>query len=1147
MELQTNDNEDAPPAKDHKPGFPNNKDRQLIAPKLVPPDPNGTKAQLSAVNRSEPSALNRKANYALNEQMAVSKKIAACQRRDNYVVNNQYNCATVTFNTAAFEIFRENILQFFESSPDKFVTEVTVTRDQNEKITQDTIRVRDKMKRNTPQIYTLNIYRTTSRIMVNGAHHAWFIDDVLPSITDILDKSGHLIQQANEVYERSLRKYQDHCEELTRSTTTGSFHQIQAGHDQPPETAAEADNYETHQQHNSVDDNDGTRTNNDCEDQDFFHDTTDECPNINCTRTNCSASHSTNINPTISDENNDNEVNNHEEEPTTPTLHNPNPDGQVNHDLLDSITNDIDQSQPTLKQMAKFLVSEILLGTVQHMSSLKFHDRSTTSSSISEMDADDSNKQIEVSENSAFQNDKSTHQRIEEVENEVEIIRKLSRPTRSKNIPLKLQDNSTSHPINQGKSTKPKGVVRLYCHCKQPWKKEDGDNMTFCVICKEWLHYTCAQVDKEKVKSIDKFVCMDCIKIIQKVYLNHHVSTKLIDINNNDLPTSQVKPREAKRIEDLKKEVEQLKEQHSKEMDRQQISLESLTQQNSKLVKENSKLKELVNMLEGKNKILTEDNNAHLEFFKTQTNNDDGMVLQFENLKTQNLSLKSLLEEKEAELTQAQMLTSGNGNKEVISSLKKTNEGLKCRISGFEDSIRELQQSNAKFNDELQVAKANYTREVELNNILIKKTSLENKEEPAVEAPANHKRHPGVNAERSQTKDETRKNIRQSAVKAEKQNQRGPCLFEFELKDSCKFRKRCMFSHNIDEECRQDPTTKGKMKDLREKITNNNARRKLPCVYEYFQTNSCRYLAKGRQCHFPHIITEEMRNDAVLKKEMQKLKAALNGPQRGSQNPNKEAPSRGPSSHLVVPTNTHSDKTQSIQEGPQEPTAANGENQNNYVWRRGTSQENMLSERDNGNTASKNTTSQQFDSPTARYPGQISTTPQSMKNLHESNVNLSTATDARNNHFGTSMERTPGFPIQYSPNPLSIEKLHENNGNLSTTVTDGRNNQFGTTIEKTPSFPNQYSPNQLQYVPQQSGEAQHQYHHSPSTVSQKCPQNHFLGDMRRVHFNLPPQSQYPTLSPQPKQNYQPSTTLGSTVLMMPDQNCQELPYPLTIC
>ena len=155
---------------------------------------------------SKPTNISFTNEYKLNEKQTILKKIVACGR-ENYNIENRINSATVTFNTAAFEFFRSNIMKFYEKSPEVYQAKLQAEEDRTGKITHDIIKVCDLSKRKTPNIYTINIYRTTCRVMVNGPHHVRFLQEVLPVVTSTLDNHADEIDARNTQYKETLLSF----------------------------------------------------------------------------------------------------------------------------------------------------------------------------------------------------------------------------------------------------------------------------------------------------------------------------------------------------------------------------------------------------------------------------------------------------------------------------------------------------------------------------------------------------------------------------------------------------------------------------------------------------------------------------------------------------------------------------------------------------------------------------------------------------------------------------------------------------------------------------------------------------------------------------------------------------------------------------
>ena len=142
-------------------------------------------------------------NYSLNENAACIKKISACDR-ENCVVERKSHSDSITFNTTSFEIFRKCFDQYYDTHKKKFKVHSTPVIAGNNLIVQDIVRVSDLLKRNVPLIYTVNIYRTTSRLMVNGPHYRNFTDNDLPLITCLINQEDEDIRECNQILQKQL-------------------------------------------------------------------------------------------------------------------------------------------------------------------------------------------------------------------------------------------------------------------------------------------------------------------------------------------------------------------------------------------------------------------------------------------------------------------------------------------------------------------------------------------------------------------------------------------------------------------------------------------------------------------------------------------------------------------------------------------------------------------------------------------------------------------------------------------------------------------------------------------------------------------------------------------------------------------------------
>ena len=69
------------------------------------------------------------------------------------------------------------------------------------KVCGDVLRVSKKLSCNrvTPdKLFTINLYRTTTSAMINGAQYKTFMCSILPNITSLITEYGDIFKAANE-------------------------------------------------------------------------------------------------------------------------------------------------------------------------------------------------------------------------------------------------------------------------------------------------------------------------------------------------------------------------------------------------------------------------------------------------------------------------------------------------------------------------------------------------------------------------------------------------------------------------------------------------------------------------------------------------------------------------------------------------------------------------------------------------------------------------------------------------------------------------------------------------------------------------------------------------------------------------------------
>jgi len=143
-----------------------------------------------------------KRSYQLNKTKALKKKIAACNR-DTVSIQLTGGGINITFNTSMYEMFRTAVETFYNST----IMENRCTH----------FFVHDKKQRNVESkfkisfgnsSYTLNMYHSTSKCLVNGKMTTSFCNEHLPeimsSIENELSRCGLTVQDINHAVSEML-------------------------------------------------------------------------------------------------------------------------------------------------------------------------------------------------------------------------------------------------------------------------------------------------------------------------------------------------------------------------------------------------------------------------------------------------------------------------------------------------------------------------------------------------------------------------------------------------------------------------------------------------------------------------------------------------------------------------------------------------------------------------------------------------------------------------------------------------------------------------------------------------------------------------------------------------------------------------------
>ena len=133
--------------------------------------------------------MNSTKGYTLNIDRALRNKINACRQ-----VRVDYNITgggiTGEMDTASFELFRAAYTTFYSRlPPEQGSCEINMSEDKNRKAgDQQTYKVRCEVGHDQSQGYTINLYTTCNRILINGKKIDLFMDKHLPAIHELMIK-----------------------------------------------------------------------------------------------------------------------------------------------------------------------------------------------------------------------------------------------------------------------------------------------------------------------------------------------------------------------------------------------------------------------------------------------------------------------------------------------------------------------------------------------------------------------------------------------------------------------------------------------------------------------------------------------------------------------------------------------------------------------------------------------------------------------------------------------------------------------------------------------------------------------------------------------------------------------------------------------
>ena len=143
-------------------------------------------------------------NYDLNKKNALAKKMAACNKEDFKVEIHASSCI-VQLSAASFEYFRNDVIEHIKRCSHYRIYRHDSVRDLSGCLTSEIIGV-GSVGQQLSNFFTMNIYQTTCKVMVNGPKFSKFVGNDLPSLTEKLSNRHTTICEVNRQFQSSIPK-----------------------------------------------------------------------------------------------------------------------------------------------------------------------------------------------------------------------------------------------------------------------------------------------------------------------------------------------------------------------------------------------------------------------------------------------------------------------------------------------------------------------------------------------------------------------------------------------------------------------------------------------------------------------------------------------------------------------------------------------------------------------------------------------------------------------------------------------------------------------------------------------------------------------------------------------------------------------------
>ena len=156
-----------------------------------------TMSMVTSIENDKPESTMIKANYKLDKVKCLQQKLKACDRPLVSCAVKSGGNIVLELSSATFELVKSYVRPFYEASASTIARDKTVKVDTAGNVESEVLEVSDRTSsgRIGRHLYTINLYRTTSRILVNGPYHKRFLENDLTQMEEFIESNEAMVRE----------------------------------------------------------------------------------------------------------------------------------------------------------------------------------------------------------------------------------------------------------------------------------------------------------------------------------------------------------------------------------------------------------------------------------------------------------------------------------------------------------------------------------------------------------------------------------------------------------------------------------------------------------------------------------------------------------------------------------------------------------------------------------------------------------------------------------------------------------------------------------------------------------------------------------------------------------------------------------------